>query len=97
VEFLGVSRAEGPIFAAQFHEMRQGKVLTKHLKADGVFCVFFIRDAPGKWVEVDLVYPNIYIDMSFFSLSALLMNCVYMYPSLLYLSHSKLRLDRLSQ
>jgi hypothetical protein len=46
------------------------EVLTKH-HADGVFLSFFlIRDAPGKRLEVDLVYPNIYIDMSYsFSLS----------------------------
>jgi hypothetical protein len=42
-----------------------------------VFFIFIFADAPGKWVEVDLVYPNIYIDMLFFSLSALVMNRVY--------------------
>lgn len=78
VDFLMLAGPRGPSLQ-RIYDTRQGKVLIKHYKADGVFFYFFIRDAPGKRLEVDLVYPNIYIDMLFFSLSALLMNRVHIY------------------
>lgn len=64
VEFLGVGKATVPIFSAHSRdEARKGA--HEALLKPTAFSLIVLFASPGKRWEVDLVYPNIYIDMSY--------------------------------